>query len=717
MANIEIFGTLVRNDNNTNKDKIVQGNQVDGGYFVCETLPAEGIWKEGQLCYCTADSNFYQYKQNKWVVSIELSKYADKIHTHAQEELYPKNISMSYQGAEIKLGEDNTVLIQPGYISVVDNTVANNTSGIVNNIVLDANNASYSINGSEIATEQYVDSMFIQNLKDYALKSEVPNIDNKADKEHTHEQEELHPNSIYMNYGDAEIILGEYDENVIQPGFLRLAYNTDSVVLDANNASYMINGSEIATEAFVIDSINNIPSVDLKDYALKADIPTISDFISEIPSEYLTESELNAKGYLTEHQNLDHKADKVHYHSEYLTEHQSLSHLALKEHEHSQYLTEHQSLKGYATESYVDNAIKNIDVPDISNFISEIPAEYITESELDAKGYLTEHQDISGKADKEHEHPQYLTEHQSLKGYATETFVTTEITKAITNGEVDLTGYATEEYVDKAIATIPEVDLSEYAKIESIPDTSKFISEIPDEYVTENELNNKGYITTHQDLSHLALKEHEHTQYLTEHQSLENYVTKDYVDTIIGNMPQIDLSNYAKIEDLPDVSKFITEIPSEYITETKLADKGFLTEHQDLSHLAEKDHTHTNMVISPKTVYMSIEDALISLGESSETTITPGYIKLGTGVNNLTFDVNNSYYAINNSEIITDSLLGNILEDYATKTFVSEEVAKISSGGEINLDAYATKDYVNNLLGDQITYSYSEGTLTITSKK
>ena len=35
-----------------------------------------------------------------------------------------------------------------------------------------------------------------------------------------------------------------------------------------------------------------------------------------------------------------------------------------------------------------------------AGYISSIPAEYITESELNAKEYLTEHQDISGKADK-----------------------------------------------------------------------------------------------------------------------------------------------------------------------------------------------------------------------------------------------------------------------------------------------------------------------------
>ena len=34
------------------------------------------------------------------------------------------------------------------------------------------------------------------------------------------------------------------------------------------------------------------------------------------------------------------------------------------------------------------------------NYLKSTPSEYITETELDAKGYLTEHQDISGKVDK-----------------------------------------------------------------------------------------------------------------------------------------------------------------------------------------------------------------------------------------------------------------------------------------------------------------------------
>ena len=57
----------------------------------------------------------------------------------------------------------------------------------------------------------------------------------------------------------------------------------------------------------------------------------------------------------------------------------------------SGYLTEHQSLADYAKKS---------EIPDVSGFITEIPDEYVTESELDAKGYLTEHQSLSEYAKK-----------------------------------------------------------------------------------------------------------------------------------------------------------------------------------------------------------------------------------------------------------------------------------------------------------------------------
>ena len=61
---------------------------------------------------------------------------------------------------------------------------------------------------------------------------------------------------------------------------------------------------------------------------------------------------------------------------------------------------------------------------------------------------------------------------------------------------------------------------------------------------------------------------------------LSGYATEDYVDEAIAEASlggEIDLSGYAKKEDIPDVSDFISEIPSEYITETELNAKVFAT--------------------------------------------------------------------------------------------------------------------------------------------
>lgn len=47
-------------------------------------------------------------------------------------------------------------------------------------------------------------------------------------------------------------------------------------------------------------------------------------------------------------------------------------------------------LSNYYTKAQVDALI-----PDVSSFITSIPDEYVTDSELDAKGYLTEHQSLA----------------------------------------------------------------------------------------------------------------------------------------------------------------------------------------------------------------------------------------------------------------------------------------------------------------------------------
>ena len=118
----------------------------------------------------------------------------------------------------------------------------------------------------------------------------------------------------------------------------------------------------------------------------------------------------------------------------------------------------------------------------------------------------------------------------------------------------------------------------------------------PNSEITKGEIEAKliGNITTHT-----------HSQYLTEHQSLENYATKNYVTDAINNASlggsDVNLDGYAKLTDIPtktseleNDSNFLTEVPTEYITETELNEKGYLTEHQDISGLATKSELHSH---------------------------------------------------------------------------------------------------------------------------
>lgn len=117
------------------------------------------------------------------------------------------------------------------------------------------------------------------------------------------------------------------------------------------------------------------------------------------------------------------------------------------------------------------------------------------------------------------------------------------------NGNIDLKAPIKQVggKVDSVNGMTGDVVLEIPSKTSDLVNDSGFLTQIPDEYVTETELNAKGY--------------------LTEHQSL---------------------ADYAKKSEIPDVSGFLTEIPPEYVTETELEAKGYLTQHQSLAEYAKK---------------------------------------------------------------------------------------------------------------------------------
>lgn len=167
----------------------------------------------------------------------------------------------------------------------------------------------------------------------------------------------------------------------------------------------------------------------------------------------------------------------------------------------------------------------------IGEYLTSIPEEYITETELNAKGYLTAIPD------------EYVTESElEAKGYIT-TLKTVNGESLI--GEGDIVIHAGNDGYTKE-----EADAKFQPK-------GEYLTSIPEEYVTDSELNSKGYLTTIPD-EYVTDSELETKGYITEHQSLKtingeslvgsgditisgggdmtNYYTKTEIDNLVGNI-------------------------------------------------------------------------------------------------------------------------------------------------------------------------------------
>ena len=491
--------------------------------------------------------------------SISLDDATDGLLTEQEFMLLTENNKSLSVGGLIKISDLPTTTKVEGYTPV--------TQG----------DTTYKLDMTNVASKTYVATEIAKvgeeiDLSSYATKDDLANgLTTKANKEHTH------------TISDVNGLQAELD-----------GYATETYV-QAKIAEASLAGGE----------------VDLSAYATK----------DEVNSSLATKSDVGHthEQYLTKHQDISMKADKTELHSHTnktvldgitstkVTEWNNKSNFdgnynsltnkpniptvdVNKNYVDTQLATkanksEIPSLDGYATETYVQAKIAEASL----GGDGEVDlSEYATKDDLNTKadktaiptkvsqltndkGYLTSHQDITGKADKtyvnaelakkanaSHAHSyndltdkptipsttnlatkKELTdglatkanksEIPSLEGYATETFVTNKIAEAsLSGGEVDLSGLATKE------------ELATKADKTAIPTKTSQLT------------NDSGFLTEHQDLSDYALK------------------------TELPTVP-------TKVSQLANDSGFITTIPTEYVTETELNDKGYLTEHQDIS--------------------------------------------------------------------------------------------------------------------------------------
>lgn len=168
-------------------------------------------------------------------------------------------------------------------------------------------------------------------------------------------------------------------------------------------------------------------------YALKGDIPNVSDFVSSTQlSDYALRTDIpdsetivnkavekvEKKGYLTEHQSLANYVTETQLNDKgYLTQHQDISKLATKQAVDDVAAKVTQLENRPVTSSYDDSEIKRKikeleDRPTTANIDT---SNFVTTTQLEDKHYLTEHQDIKGLATKEDLRKAFLDEEEHEK--------------------------------------------------------------------------------------------------------------------------------------------------------------------------------------------------------------------------------------------------------------------------------------------------------------
>lgn len=287
------------------------------------------------------------------------------------------------------------------------------------------------------------------DLTDYAKKTDLPTVPTKTS--------ELTNDSGYITADDIPAV----DAYTKEETDALIADKVNSSTVDALAKTVADNKTEtdaaIATkaDAQVVSSLSAV--VDTKanatDLAGKSDVGHKHD-ITDI------------EGYVAP--DMDSKADAVHTHTYAdITDAPNLDEYAKTEHTHTlSEITDYTApdFTGYATEDFVTQKIAEAELADkevdLSDYAlkSELPVipTKVSEFENDA-GYLTSHQDISGKADKSAV-DEIATRVDAIesaledKAESSHTHTLSEITDYVAPEIPSLAGYATEVYVDAAVA-------------------------------------------------------------------------------------------------------------------------------------------------------------------------------------------------------------------------------------------------------------------------
>ena len=255
------------------------------------------------------------------------------------------------------------------------------------------------------------------------------------------------------------------------------------------------------------------------------------------------------------------------------------------------------------------------------------------------------------------------------------------------NKNVDIT--VPDAYDDTALVKRVSDIESDYAKTTEIPskvsqleNDSNYLSSIPEEYVTETELEAKGYLTEHQDLS--------------------DYATKDEIPTVPSKVSELtNDSNYQTAEQVnstvtTEIAKVVANAPEDFDTLKEMSD--WIAGH-------ENDVSAMNSAISDnktniETLQTDVANINTSLGGKLDKTFTgtdvANKILSTDGDGNVVLKDGNeddtmlkSVYDTDNDGIVDKADSANIATNATDAT--NAENLKLSDGTIVDADTITTK--------------------------
>ena len=271
------------------------------------------------------------------------------------------------------------------------------------------------------------------------------------------------------------------------------------------------------------------------------------------------------------------------------------------------------SLTGYATQAWVEAKKYLTEHQDLSLYAlkTEIPSlsGYATETWVNSQGFLTTHQSLADYATQAWVKEQgYLTEHQSLTGYVKDSSLATVATSGNYN---DLSNKPTIPTVDTTLSTTSNNPVQNKVISEAL---SSGISSLSTSFSTE--LDKKVDKETGKGLSTNDYTDDDKTKVanaITSHQDLSAYAKSSSLAKVATSGSYSDLSDTPTIPTVPiKVSAFTNDV-------------GYLTSHQDISGKANVMSFVTNSSATP-----SVTLAFNQITELTSTAITSISVTLPT---------------------------------------------------------------------------------------